>query len=210
MNSFVAGLVLAQLANFYGGNLPIVDSTLRNYYDKAILKEAMRRQGSELPETKVKSPRPLKHEAPSASDFKPGKGRPVVDAFFAQNHMEPQHEQLMRAMIEALNKGIETNLRKNSVAAAMGIAVAQATTIVEQREIPDDALRELIANFNDQLGRSAQFQKSKPEERQALYDQLLLTTALLVTFDTLGKKDARAAEAALVSGRAVLSELGVR
>jgi len=208
-------VALSQLANFYGGNLPIVDSTLRNYYDKSILKESMRRHGYDVappqkPAAPAPAPAPVKHQPASASDFKPGKGRPAVDAFFAKNPMAPEHEKLMRGMIEQLNKGIETQLRKNSVASAMGLTIATATSIVDGKDPGDDALRELIAGFNDQLAASPEFQKSKPEEKQAMYDGLLVTTALLVTLETLGKRDPELASAAVSTSRAVLAELGVR
>jgi hypothetical protein len=210
-----ASPAVAQLANFYGGNLPIVDSTLRNYYDKSILRESMKRHGYDVPQepgaAKANAQKPpVKHKPASASDFTPRKDRPAIDAFFAQNPMAPEHERLMRAMVEQLNKGIETQLRKNSVASAMGLTIATATSIADRKDLGDDALRELIAGFNDQLAASADFQKSKPDEKQALYDHLLLTTAVLVTLETLGTRDPGMAANAVATSKAVLVELGVR
>ncbi len=213
---FAASTASAQLANFYGGNLPIVDSTLRNYYDKSILRESMKRHGydtSALDAPAAKAPAkkpPVSHKPASASDFKPAKTRPAIDAYFAKQPMSPDHEKLMRTMIDQLDKGLETQLRRNSVANAAGLTIATATAIVDGREMEDDAVREVIATFNDQLAVSADFQKSKPEEKQALYDQLLLTTAVLVTLDTLGKRDSEVAGAAISTSRAVLVELGAR
>ena len=203
--AIATGTAHAQFGNPYPTRITAVDAALDSYVNKQILDLAIERhngKGSTKPKVAVK------HEPLSASDFKPGKGRPAVDAFLAKAKFNFIDVKDLRPIIDRTFVVVEGQLRKNNVASALGFVVATSLSIARNMDLPEDALHELIASINDRLVTSPSFKKMKPADRQTMYDSLILTGAILITMNAFGEKDEGIKADAMEMANEVLVPLG--
>jgi hypothetical protein len=199
----VSATAHAQFGNPYPARNTAVDTALSNYANKQILDLAMGKS------SKTKRAKPVVNHAPlSASDFKPGKTRPAVDAFLANTKLPFISAKDLRPVIDQTFVLVEGHVRKHNVASAMGFVIATSLVIARNTDLELDALNELIAGINDKLAASASFRGMKPGDRQTMYDLLITTGAVLIVLNTLGEHDEGLKADAMEMADALLGQLG--
>lgn len=149
----------------------------------------------------------VRHQPANASDFKPGPTRPSVDAYLASQRFPRAQEKLMRDLFDLMFTQVETHLRKHNVATAVGFVLVTAISISRGVEVGDDEVMETIANLNDALAGDAGFKKMTHAERQAVYDSMIMTGALLIYLQTAGKQDPRVEAQAREVASAIVEQL---
>jgi hypothetical protein len=160
-------------ADWSYGNLPNPYAT-QLYYDA--FGHGRRGVDQESSDTQPPAPRrPLK-----ATDFKRANSRPVLDEFIASTGLEGGEADELRGVLEAQLASLEAPVRKNNVAAAMGVLFVTAYRVVNGIEIDDTSRDAVIAHLNDALAVQASFKKLKARARQEVADTVLVQAALIV------------------------------
>ena len=99
------GTAHAQFGNPYPATNSAVDTALSNYVNNSIIDLAIERRDGK---GTAKAKPAVRHEPLSASDFKPGKGRPVIDAFFARAKIDFMDVKDLRAIVDSTFIGRDT------------------------------------------------------------------------------------------------------
>lgn len=210
----VPGQAAAQWTNPYTGNTwnnPVssqLDTMILHSMQRKMLERSLAaKQGKASAKDGRKPVKPPSHRAASASDFKPGKGHPTVDAFLASSGLDEPQQQALRQVIDATFVAVEGQLRAHNVASALGFAIAASLQIVSGKEVGDDEVRELILGINDLLAANPTFVKLKAADKQQLYDAMIMMGALLITFHTAGESDPKMKETAIEMAKGLLAQL---
>jgi hypothetical protein len=201
------GSAHAKFGNPYPARNTAVDTALSNYPNKQILDLAIERQGG-TPSKPGRAKPAVTHAPITTSDFKPGKGRPAVDAFLAKTKLPFISAQKLRPVIDETFVLVEGYVRKHNVASAIGFVIGTSLTISRNLDLGKDALNELIANINDKLAASASFRALEAADRQAMYDSLITTGAILIVLNTLGEHDEGLKADAMEMANELLHQLG--
>jgi hypothetical protein len=172
----------ADLGNPFPIRNTAVDSALRNYVPKEV-RDLANGKRSRTPK------RAVDHAPLSVSDFRPGKGRPTIEAFFANAKLDFIAMKDLRPIVERTFVVVEGKLRKNNVASALGFVIASSMLIARNTNLDDDGLNELVATINDRLANEASFRSMSATDRQTMYDSLMLLGAVLVTMHAYGEHD---------------------
>jgi hypothetical protein len=122
---------------------------------------------------------PPGHTSLKATDFRRTNGRPVLDELIASTGVEGSDADALRAAIEAQLDALEAPVRKNNVAAAMGVLFATAYRVVNGIEIDAASRDAVIAHLNDALAVQHSFKKLKAKGRQEAADTALVQAALI-------------------------------
>jgi len=199
-----SGTAYAQFGNPYPMRNTAVDTAMQNYVNKSIIDLAVGQ--SQKGATRAKPV--VKHEPASASDFKPSKTRPAVDAFFANTKIDFIDPKDLRAIVDRTFAAVESQSRKHSVASAVGFAVATSLFVARNTNLEDDAVQDLVASINDRLATAASFKKMKAADRQMIYDSMILTTAIIITLNAMGENNESRKADAMEMANEVLVQLG--
>jgi hypothetical protein len=145
------------------------------------------------------------HRSPKATDFKRANGRPMLDEFMATTGLEGPDADELRATIEAEIQSLEAPVRKNNVAAAMGVLFATAYRAVNNIEIDAASRDAVIAYLNDALAVQRSFKKLKAKDRQEAADTALIQAALIAIMTA--QDDAAMQQVGVDGARAALIHL---
>ena len=145
------------------------------------------------------------HRSPKATDFKRANGRPVLEEFLASTGLAGDQADELRGVMEAQIAELEASVRKNNVAAAMGVLFAISYRVVNNIEIDDASRDRVIAYVNDALAVQHSFQVLQAKGRQDAADTALVQAALIAVMSAQDDADAQAV--ALEGARAALLQL---
>jgi hypothetical protein len=150
---------------------------------------------------------PAAHKTLAATDFKPAaKGHPTVDAFLSSPGLAPDARTTMRSVTDATFAALG-QVRPNNVAMALAAALGTATIIVSGQPMSDAASAQLIQGVNDLLAGSPDFTRLKSRDKQAMYEKLVMTTALLAILQEGGKTSPDLRAQSLATAQGVLQKL---
>jgi hypothetical protein len=153
---------------------------------------------------------PVAHQPYTATDFKPGKQRLVVDAIVSGLAQNAQQKQGLMQGMDAVFAQYEKSVRKNNVAYAMAFMIG-ASFVVQTGQTIDDAQGEQLAQaLNDALASNPAFANASAADRQKLYEAFVTMGGLVILFNEVGKKDPASANAAKVLAKQSLAMLGVK
>lgn len=160
------------------------------------------------PAASRKTETPVKRHRPAnATDFEPTPDRPAVEAYLAAQRLPRERVELLRELFALTFTQVETHLRKHSVATAVGFVLLTAISVSRGVEIADEEVLETIANLNDALAGDAAFRKMTHAERQAVYDSMIMSGALLIYLQTAGKQDPNIERQAIQLAGAIVEQL---
>jgi hypothetical protein len=163
--------------------------------------------GSMAPAARAAPSAPVAHRNLAASDFIPAsRGRPTVETYLAAPNLTPQARQSMRAMFNA-TFDLLGKTRRNNVATALTGALAMASTIVSGQPMSDASARELLLGVNDLLAQSPEFAALRPAQRQAMYESLGMTAAILAMLQEAGRTDPQMRAQSVGLAQSVLQQL---
>lgn len=199
----------AQWRNPYTGtnwNNPmssLADTMLYNSMQRQMLQASLNAQNKK----KAAAAAAATHAPAATLDFKPAPGHPAVKAFLDGANLPADQRAAFQQVIDATFTEVEKRLRKNNLATGMGVALAAALEIKSGQEVPEDRVDELWASINDMLVASPEVKKLKPDQMQTMYDSLIMTTAIMLTFHELGKSDPKMKQASVDFASNVLATL---
>jgi hypothetical protein len=147
----------------------------------------------------------IEHRPLKATDFKRTNGRPVLDEFMASTGLEGAQADELRAVMEAQLATLEAPVRKNNVAAAMGVLFVTSYRVVNGIQITDESRDSVIAFVNDALAVQQSFKKLKAKGRQEVADTALVQAALIELMSA--EADPAMQEVAINGARKALLEL---
>jgi hypothetical protein len=214
----ILATLLAQWTNPLTGNSfnnPIsssLDTYLYNKmqqrtFDQSMAARRGQPQQQQRPGTPAAPVAPVVHKSLVASDFTPvAKGHPVVDAYLSSPAVNDQTRPAMRALFDGTFAEL-AKARKNNVATAMASALAMAMGILSGQPLSQAATQELVLGVNDLLAASPDFARLKPQDRQAMYDSLAMTAALLAVMQEVGRNNPQMKAQSVVAARGVLQQL---
>jgi len=164
-------------------------------------------QRGSAPQPAQRPPMSVAHKSLAASDFRPmGPGHPTVEGYLSSPNFNADTRRTMRAMFDT-TFAVLGKARRNNVATALAGALGVAMGIVSQRPLSGAAAGELILNVNDLLAESPDFARLRPNEKQAIYETLVMTTALLAFMQQAGQSNPNLKAQSVVAAQAVLQRL---
>ena len=147
------------------------------------------------------------HAPLASTDFRPpAKGHPTVDAFVASMSADPATQQQYRAAVESAFTAIG-RARGNNLATAIAATIGTARSILDGREMPDGEWSALRVSINDALARSPDFSRLHPRDKQAMYDALVIETALLGLSAAASQKDPAFRQTAVNLAHQILTQM---
>ena len=165
-----------------------------------------KRQDQAAPPAPVPPPvRPRR--ALALTDFHPAvPGHPTVDTFVAALNVDEGERAQLRSAVGVTFHALAKE-RKNNIATALAATVGLARSILQGHEMPDRAVARLRWSINDTLGRAPGFASMGAERKQALYEALVVETALLGLSWNAAQQNPDLAPAAQTLARQVLAQI---
>jgi hypothetical protein len=138
----------------------------------------------------AKAAAPATPRAPlSATDFRrSATGKDVVAQFIADAKLSPSDGTAVAARLRATMAELGAAGRKDNVATAMTLLIGLSWSVLEKPGFDPKRADDLVPVVNDALAASAQFASLGAQDRQTMYDSLLLTTATLALLMQSGDK----------------------
>jgi len=195
----VATTAATARADWSYGNLPNPYAT-QLYYDAF----GHGRRSASDDSTSTTEPEP-EHRALKATDFKRANGRPVLEDFIASTGLDGDQADELRTIMTAQIAELEAPVRKNNVAAAMGVLFAISYRVVNNIEIDAASRDRVIAYVNDALAVQRSFKQLTAKGRQEVADTALVQAALIAAMSA--QDDAAAQDVALAGARKALLQL---
>lgn len=141
------------------------------------------------------------------TDFRPATpGHPTVDAFVAALNVDEAERAQLRSAVGATFHALAKD-RKNNIATALAATVGLARSILQGHELPDRAVARLRWSINDTLGAAPGFVSMGAERKQALYEALVVETALLGLSWSAAQENPDLAPTAQALARQVLGQI---
>jgi hypothetical protein len=141
----------------------------------------------------------------SATDFKRDPRRPdVVAQLIATTNLASPEAEQAAAVLRATMAQLAGAGRRDHVATALALTIALAYIVTEKPEFDASKADDLVGGVNEVLAASPQFARLGNTERQAMYDSLLLSAAVIAIVHQSGDK----AQAKAIA-KHVLAELGL-
>lgn len=125
-----------------------------------------------------------------------------------QAALTPEQKTVMRVMYSQLLDDFEKLNRKNNMAAALTFAVRASLLAVYGKQLSQAEIDQLGWNFNSVLAATPQFITMAPNEKQALYESLIITGGTITMLQTEGVQQNNLAMQAQATqlGQAVLKQ----
>jgi hypothetical protein len=125
-----------------------------------------------------------------------------------QAALTPEQKTVMRVMYSQLLDDFEKLNRKNNMAAALTFAVRASLLAVYGKQLSQAEIDQLGWNFNSVLAATPQFITMAPNEKQALYESLIITGGTITVLQTEGVQQNNLAMQAQATelGQAVLKQ----
>jgi hypothetical protein len=146
----------------------------------------------------VASGTPAPPRAPlSATDFRrAANGKDVVAQLISDAKLSASDGSAVAARLRATMAELGSAGRKDNVATAMTLLIGLSWTALERPGFDPKRADDLVPVVNDALAASPQFTSLGAQDRQTMYDSLLLTTAMLALVMQSGDKPTSRAIAA--------------
>jgi len=140
------------------------------------------------------------------TDFQPYPGRILLDQVSASIPSRQQKLE-MRTMYNTVFAMFESERRKYNIAAAAAWAVGISLEIERGREPSEAEYQQLTWYFNQALATSSQFYYMQPQQKQILYESLIMTggTAAVLAYQGTRQNDAAMQQQARELARTILS-----
>ena len=103
-----------------------------------------------------------------------------------QAALTPEQKTVMRVMYSQLLDDFEKLNRKNNMAAALTFAVRASLLAVYGKQLSQAEIDQLGWNFNSVLAATPQFITMAPNEKQVLYESLIITGGTITVLQTEG------------------------
>ena len=103
-----------------------------------------------------------------------------------QAALTPQQKAVMRVMYSQLLDDFEKQNRRNNMAAALTFAVRASLLAVYGRQLSQAEIDQLGWNFNSVLAANPQFVTMPPNQKQVLYESLIITGGTIRVLQTEG------------------------
>lgn len=153
----------------------------------------------------------LKKKPRTATDFKPVlEGRPVLDAWMMlEEDLTAEEKTAMRQGIESLLDMFAKEFRPNNLGSSLTIAIALCVMVVDDVDLTDKFQKDLEQTMNDVLASQPGLLKLSAREKHAMSEQLLTLSAIVLTFNSVGKesKNATTLRASVEMAKAMLTVL---
>jgi hypothetical protein len=131
---------------------------------------------------------PLRHFPITATDFSPSGTRLLLEDLVAASPGVTNEQRVdVRRLYQTILTSFESEARKNNVANAFAFAVGVSLQVLSGKEIPDAEVDLMIKAFNDSLGGIAQFNAMPSQQKQMLYEALVITGGIIAFLDGQGK-----------------------
>lgn len=125
-----------------------------------------------------------------ATDFKRNaRGTDVVAQYVAATKVDEAVGAELSSALRQTMAQIAAMGRKDNVATAMAAVIALSYVVLEKPDFDISKANDLIPVVNDALAASPQFRKLRAAERQAMYDSLLLSAAVIALVHQAGEKE---------------------
>jgi hypothetical protein len=151
---------------------------------------------------------PAAHLAINATDFVPAEpGHPVVERFLDQAKLPPDQRAQLGKVIYGTFTQVDTQLRKNNIAASMGLALGTSIYAVNGKIISDAESNQLIFTLNDMIARTPEFARMSRQEKQTTSDSLILVSSLILAFKQAGQRDPQLKQQSVALAQGLLQHL---
>ncbi|MEP7074922.1 MAG: DUF6683 family protein [Acidobacteriota bacterium] len=154
-------------------------------------REAMRVAAGETPYAPAPSTiqPPARLYAISATDFQP-LSPPIMPDQFANSAagVTPETRQEMRKLFVQTLIAFESKTRKNNLANAFAFITAVAVQIKSGKEPTSKEIDMLISYFNNTLAANPAYYSIDPQQKQILYESLVINGGIIAFLDAQGKQ----------------------
>ena len=199
--AMVAGSAAAQGNNSYANMLSTIQSQNQTWYNQL---NSYNRQFGNAARSAIQpgppsSPQPGAAAGPlpstptlpqypiAATDFPPFPGRLMPDQLVSATPGVTFEQKLaLRGSYYQFLEDFEKVNRKNNMAAALAYAVRLSLRAVYGRDLSQAELNQMAWNFNSVLATNPQFAAMAPQQKQALYESLIITGGTIAVLQTQG------------------------
>lgn len=219
-------LLAGSSAAQYGGSLSSMFDTIRtanqnlfdeqrrlNELENRINKSASSGSSSVQSAQRFTTQAPARQYPLTATDFLASANHLLPDALAdSATGVTPEVREAMRGLYKNTLAAFEKEARKNNMANAFAFVVGVSIQIVDGKELSDDYTNKMIAYFNNRLASAPQYTAMSNQQKQALYESLVICGGVIVFLDAQGKQanNAQMQSQARDASRAVIKQfLGI-
>jgi len=200
VSALVAGSAAAQGNNSYANMLSTIQSQNQTWFNQL---NSYNRQFGNAARGAIESGRPstpqagaaavpapalaLPHYPITATDFRSFPGRLMPDQIAsAMAGVTFEQRLAIRASYYRFLDDFERVNRRNNIAAALAYAIRLSLRAVYGKELSQAELDQMAWNFNSVLATNPQFNAMAPQQKQLLYESLIITGATVATLQMQG------------------------